>query len=114
MLFSQTLPWDGGYLNGEIKEGADSVEFSGSNLGYMLGLGAEFCFFGGSHCMNIEGNLRYLDIERLIADKASGDLSANGGLITQAQKSREVEINGRDLGLNMSGIVGSIGYIYYF
>lgn len=101
-----------GLASGDVKEASDSLDFSGSNLGYMVGLGAEFCFFGGSHCMNIEGNLRYLDIERVIAESASG--SFTGSPITQASKSNEVEINGRDLGLNMSGIVGSIGYIYYF
>ncbi|MCB9027025.1 MAG: hypothetical protein H6625_11945 [Bdellovibrionaceae bacterium] len=101
-----------GFANGEVKEATDSLEFSGSNLGYMLGLGAEFCFFGSSHCMNIEGNLRYVDIERVIGDSATGAFT--GSPLTQASKSNEVEINGRDLGLRMSGIVGSIGYIYYF
>lgn len=101
-----------GYANGTVKEGDAKAEFSGSNLGYMIGLGAEFCFFGANHCMNIEGNFRYLDIERVTADSASGTFAANS--LTQASPSQEVEINGRDLGLNMSGVVGLLGYIYYF
>ncbi len=105
-----SLGW--GYASGSVKEGDAKADFSGSNLGYMLGLGAEFCFFGGSHCMNIEGNFRYLDIERVIASSSSGSFASDS--LTQASSSSEVEINERDLGLNMSGVVGLLGYIYYF
>ncbi len=101
-----------GHARGSIKEGPAKVDFSGSNLGYMVGLGAEFCFFGGAHCMSLEGNVRYLNIERVIASSASGSFASDS--LTQAAKSNEVEINGRDLGLNMSGVVGLLGYLYYF
>lgn len=101
-----------GYASGTVKEGPSKVEFGGGDLGYMLGLGAEFCFFGGMHCMNIEGNLRYLSIDRVIASSSSGTFASDS--LTQSAKSNEVEINGRDLGLTQSGLVGLIGYIYYF
>lgn len=102
-----------GRLSGDIKDGAsDSVSFSGGNLGYMAGLGAEFCFFGGSHCLNLEANFRYLDVDRVVADSGKG--SAFTRTVTQATSGQEVEINGKDLDVNMSGVNMFIGYIYYY
>ena len=100
-----------GQINGEIDKGADFVEFSGGNFGYMAGLGAEFCFAGGSSCINVEGNIRFLAVERFEADSGS-NTSFDG--ITQSQSGREVELNNKDLAASMSGVLAMIGYTLYF
>jgi opacity protein-like surface antigen len=84
-----------------------SGSFDGSAFGAMAGLGAQFCFTE-SHCMNIEGNMRYLPIERNTGS-ASGSL---GGTITQT--AGELELNSKDLGTTLSGIQGIIGYKLLF
>jgi hypothetical protein len=107
-----------GFVNGTIKEGDASVDFSGYDMGYSAGLGAEFCFFGGPHCMNIEGNFRYMFINRVTADKVSGDFTdsnhSNPSGLSQAIKGKEVELDNKDVGISLSGAQLLIGYIYYF
>lgn len=98
-----------GYLKGEVKQGDASLSYSGSNFGAQAGLGAEFCFTE-NHCMTLEGNVRYLPIERNIADSVNGTLTG----FTQAQKSREVEYDQNDMATTMSGIQGVLGYTYHF
>ena len=100
-------------MSGEIKEGTDSVEFSGNEIGYAAGLGAEFCFFG-DHCFYAEGNLRIAGVNRMTVDSASGDLAGSNSAITQSTKSKELEIGGRDFAASLSGIHGLIGYNYHF
>lgn len=103
-----------GIVKGEHKEEGNSIKYSGADMGYMLGLGAEFCLWGGPHCISVEGNFRYLSVDRVVADSASGTLYA----LSQAQKNKEVEIGdtgaGNDLSVTMSGIQGFIGYAYHF
>lgn len=109
------LGW--GTVSGDIKEASNSVDFSGNGLGYLGGIGAEFCFFSPNHCIALEGNLRILGIERLTASSVSGDFtsgSPNPASLSQAQKGSEVELDGRDLSVTMSGIEGFIGYHFYF
>jgi hypothetical protein len=101
-----------GHMSGSIEESGSSVDFSGGDLGYSAGLGAEFCFFG-DHCINVEGNVRFLSVERLIADSATGG-PAIGTRIDQATKGKELEINGRDFAASMSGVLGMVGYTMYF
>ena len=98
-----------GYLKGTVKQGESSMSFSGSNFGAQAGIGAEFCFTD-NHCMNVEGNLRYLPIERNTADSVSGTLTG----FSQVQASREVEYDQNDLATTMSGIQGVLGYTYIF
>jgi hypothetical protein len=100
-----------GRLTGEIEETGMNVEFSGGSIGYMAGLGAEFCF--GSHCINIEGSMRFLDIERMTVDSSSG-AAPGGSELTQISKGSEIEISNRDLSTTMSGILGMVGYTLYF
>jgi len=102
-----------GHLKGEIESGGGTAEFSGGDIGYMAGLGAEFCFFGGSHCVNLEGGMRFLSIDRMTVDSASGTFAAPSR-ITQGTEGKELEINERDFGATMSGILGMIGYTLYF
>ncbi|MBL7543508.1 MAG: outer membrane beta-barrel protein [Bdellovibrionaceae bacterium] len=98
-----------GYLKGEVKQGESSVSYAGSNFGAQAGLGAEFCFTD-NHCMSLEGNLRYLPIERNIADSVSGTPTG----FTQVQNSREVEYDQNDMATTMSGIQGVLAYTYNF
>jgi hypothetical protein len=94
-----------GQLKGEQGGGGNSVSFSGSAFGAAAGLGAEFCFVD-SHCAVVEGNVKYLPIERNQVDSVSGtpvgyDTVVNG---------QELENNNRDVGTTMSGIEGVLSY----
>lgn len=105
-----------GYVSGEIVEGPASVEFSGNDIGYQVGLGAEFCFLGGFHCITVEGNYRFLVIDRVTADDFSGT-EFDSGSITQpntGQTAGEVEFDNKDLRIDLSGVQGLIGYVYHF
>ncbi len=98
-----------GFANGEVKEAGFSAKFSGNASGFLGGIGAEFCI-ADVHCINVEGNIRYLPIERMTYDSTSG--TNTNPILTQV--AGEVEINGSDLSTSMSGIMGVLGYTYYF
>lgn len=98
-----------GYLKGAVKEGASSMNYSGSNFGAQAGLGADFCFTE-NHCLTLEGNVRYLPIERNVADNVSGSFTG----FTQTEASREVEYDRNDMTTTMSGIQGILAYTYIF
>lgn len=97
-----------GVASGVIQEDTAKVEFSGGDLGYMAGLGAEFCFLK-SHCVMIEGNYRFLEIDRVTSDSSSGTFAS--GSISQA--TGEVEYDNKDLAVDLSGIQGFVGYIFH-
>ncbi|OFZ15945.1 MAG: hypothetical protein A2Z20_10795 [Bdellovibrionales bacterium RBG_16_40_8] len=104
-----------GHMSGEIEETGGNVKFSGSNIGYMLGLGAEFCIVPG-HCINVEGGARFLSFNRFIVDSTSGFFTGDS-IITQADKGKEFEIEDdgeRDFAASMSGILAMLGYTFYF
>jgi hypothetical protein len=96
-----------GNLSTELSNNGANGTFKGDAFGAIGGLGALFCFTP-SHCLSIEGNFRYLPIERSTGT-ASGTL---GGQITQANG--ELELNNQDLATTMSGIQGIIGYKMIF
>jgi len=100
-----------GMVTTEIKDPDASLKASGADMGYLVGLGAEFCFMGGNHCMSVEGNVRYLSIDRLVIDSSSG-----GGILglSNTSKGQELEVNDNDLQVTMSGIQGLLGYAYHF
>jgi hypothetical protein len=100
-----------GRLSGTIQEDTAKIDFSGGNFGAISGLGAEFCF-SDSHCMVLEGNLRYLPFERNKATKVSGTFATDS--LTNAVDGQEVEIENRDLGSTLSGLVANLGYIFTF
>ncbi|MCB0341459.1 MAG: hypothetical protein H6626_13750 [Pseudobdellovibrionaceae bacterium] len=113
------------FASGTIKEdnatsdGAAELDFSGDDMGYLVGLGSEFCFSRGQHCINFEGSFRILPIPRLIADSVSGafDSSAPYGSpdsLSQATSGREVELDETDLSATLSGVQVFLGYLYYF
>lgn len=102
-----------GKLSGSIANGARKAEFSGSNFGLQVGLGADFCLVP-DHCFGIEGNYRYLPIERNIVSTGTGPTNLPYGA-SQAQADRELEdLNGSDIATSMSGISGLLTYTYNF
>jgi hypothetical protein len=102
-----------GSLYGDITAGAKSLKFKGSAFGAIGGIGVNFCFVP-SHCVTLEGNLRYLPIERNIA--SGGNCSASGDIpgVSQCGVSSEVERNSSDLKTTMSGVQGLVGYSFIF
>lgn len=103
-----------GHLSGEVEEaGGLSAKFDGGSLGYMAGLGAEFCF-AASHCINVEGSVRFLSVDRLTVSNSNAGAGSGTSKITQSGKGQELEIDGRDLSATMSGVLGMVGYILYF
>lgn len=99
-----------GRLNGEISQNSSSVSFAGGAFGALFGLGANFCF-AGSHCVGVEGNFRYLPIERNIISSVSG---APGQFSTAPAPDEELEINNHDVKTTMSGIQGGLSYNFMF
>lgn len=99
-----------GRLNGEVKQGSNSVSFAGGAFGALFGLGANFCF-AGSHCVGIEGNFRYLPVERNIVSNVSGSPTQ---FSTTPAADQELEINNHDVKTTMSGIQGGLSYNFIF
>ncbi len=103
-----------GRLTGKIRENDSTIEFSGGNFGGVTGLGAEFCFFD-DHCFNLEGNFRYLPFERNKATAVSATAGwASGSLTGPPASGEEVEMNNRDLGTTLSGVLATLSYTFYF
>lgn len=101
-----------GRLTTEVKQGPNSAKFTGSGFGTMAGVGANFCF-NASHCLTVEGNVRYLSFERNIADSVSGTFAAGSGF-SQVESGKEVERNNSDLATTLSGIQGILAYTMNF
>jgi len=99
-----------GSLETEIKEDTYNSKSSGSNLGYLLGIGVEIYF--GPHAIILEGGWRYLPIERNIVDSTSGTPASDS--VSQSNANGELEYDSRDLSTNMSGTKMMIGYAYNF
>ncbi|MCC2678715.1 MAG: hypothetical protein K0R29_1291 [Pseudobdellovibrio sp.] len=99
-----------GKLNGTVKTGASRSEFSGSAFGVQAGLGAEFCFVP-EHCFNLEGNYRYMPIERNVVSSGTG--TPHGTSQNTANKELE-DLNGNDIATTLSGISGLISYTFNF
>ena len=101
-----------GSASGTIEEGAARAAFTGSNMGFLVGLGAEFCFYKAKHCLILEGNYRYLPFPRNLIDSTSGTFDS--GSIDTPTSGRELEFNDIDLSTTLSGILANIGYAYNF
>lgn len=101
-----------GSLSGDITAGTQTLQFKGSAFGAMGGIGVDFCFTE-AHCVTVEGNLRYLPIERNVS---SGGNCTDGSIsgISQCGGTKEVERAGADLKTTMSGVQGLIGYTMKF
>lgn len=103
-----------GNLEGSIKAGAFNQDFKGQAFGAIGGIGAEFCFTD-THCLTVEGNLRYLPIERNVS--TGGNCTTAGdipGLSQCGASGVEIERNNKDLSTTMSGVQGVVGYSMYF
>jgi hypothetical protein len=100
-----------GQMTGSIKQPAGSVKFKGSAFGAIGGLGVDLCITE-SHCITVEGNLRYLPIERNLI--TSGSATGLSGNISGATEGNEIEVNSKDLGTTMSGLQGIISYTLMF
>lgn len=102
-----------GSLNGDITAGSKTLQFNGSAFGALGGIGVDFCFTE-SHCLTIEGNLRYMPIERNLT--TGGTCSGGSDIpgVSQCGGSSEVERNGNDLRTTMSGVQGLVGYTMNF
>lgn len=99
-----------GKLNGTVKNGSAKSEFSGSAFGMQVGLGAEFCFVP-EHCLNLEGNYRYMPIERNVVSSGTG--APHGTSQNTANKELE-DLNGNDIATTLSGVSGLISYTFNF
>jgi len=91
----------------KLEKSGVSGSYSNSAFGALAGIGVNFCF-NANHCAVVEGNFRYLPIERLEGN-AGGSL---GGNITQANG--ELEKNNKDFGVTLTGVQGIIGYRFTF
>lgn len=97
-------------LSGTIKNGPNTVDFTGGNFGAQIGIGADFCFLP-DHCFGAEGNFRYLPIPRNIVSSASGAVPAG---LSQAARDQELEAFGSDVATKLTGITGILMYTYNF
>jgi hypothetical protein len=101
-----------GQLSGEITAANKSLDFKGGAFGAVGGIGVDFCFTD-SHCVTIEGNVRYLPIERNLTTGGNcTDASIPG--ISQCGGGAEVESDSKDLATTMSGVQGLLGYTFNF
>ncbi len=106
-----------GTLNGDIQSGAYNTQFKGAAFGAIGGIGADFCFTE-AHCLSVEGNLRYLPIERNMSSGGSCITTGPGTTtipgVSQCGGSQEIERNYQDLRTTMSGVQGLVGYTVNF
>lgn len=99
-----------GSLKGSLDINSTTVDFEGSAFGAMGGIGVDFCF-SDAHCLTVEGNLRYLPIER---NKVSGGNCTTLNGTSQCTVGSELEVNNKDAGTSMSGVQGLVGYTMNF
>ncbi|UXR64448.1 hypothetical protein EZJ49_15375 [Bdellovibrio bacteriovorus] len=102
-----------GSLNGEITAGTKNLDFKGSAFGAMGGIGVDFCFTE-AHCLTVEGNLRYMPIERNLTTGGNCAAASDIPGVSQCGGNSEVERDGKDLATTMSGVQGLIGYTMNF
>jgi len=101
-----------GNLTGNITAASKTLEYNGSAFGAVTGIGVDFCF-SPSHCLTVEGNVRYLPIDRNIS---SGGNCTDGTIpgVSQCGGTAEIERSGNDLRTTMSGVQGVLGYTFNF
>lgn len=102
-----------GSLNGDVTNGARNVSFKGSSFGIQIGLGADFCLVP-EHCFGIEGNYRYLPVERNIVKSISSTMPDGVRPGTVAGNELEDTASGNDIGTTMSGVAGILTYTFNF
>lgn len=102
-----------GNLNGSISTPTHTLDFKGGAFGALGGIGVDFCFTD-AHCLTVEGNMRYLPVERNITSGGTCSSGTDIPGISQCGGASEVERNGADLKTTMSGVQGMIGYTMNF
>lgn len=98
-----------GKMSGEMSGNSTSVSWSGDAYGTLFGLGSEFCFTP-AHCVSVEGNLRYLPIQRNMVTAVNGSPSG----FSQTSNNQELEANSTDVATTFSGIQGAVSYVLHF
>lgn len=111
MRFFMQIGLGYGRANTKIEEGTATLNAVGDAFGTVLGLGAEFCITS-SQCISVEGNYRYLRMERNIATDATGTFASDS--LSRAAQNREVELDGDDLQIRMGGLQLLAGYAIHF
>ncbi|MES2964370.1 MAG: hypothetical protein V4760_10795 [Bdellovibrionota bacterium] len=100
-----------GRINGSVEEGTAKVDFEGAAFGSQAGLGAEFCYTA-NHCGTIEGNYRYLNMDRNTVTSSTGTFAT--GSLSQYGSGQEIEMDATDLAVRLSGLQFLVGYTYNF
>ncbi len=99
-------------LKGDITNGPRNAAFTSSGFGVQIGLGADFCLWP-EHCFGIEGNYRYLPMNRNIVSSGTAATPPYGS--TQSAPGRELEDSDfNDVATSMSGISGALNYTFNF
>jgi hypothetical protein len=100
-----------GSMEGKITQPGQYVKFKGSSFGSIAGLGVDICF-SETHCVTLEGNFRYLPIERNLVTGGSG--TGMSGISGGSAAGEELERGGQDLSTTMSGLQTLIAYTVMF
>lgn len=108
LFFQAGVAW--GNLEVDIQENDFKATAAGSNLGYQIGIGLEMMF--GIHSIFLEGNWRFLPIERNIVTSTTG--TPRDDSATQYGKDKELEFDDRDLSTSMTGMQLLVGYALNF
>ena len=86
-----------------------SANFSASAFGAEGGIGVDFCFTD-THCVTVEGMVRYHPLTRSIISSTTGTFSNN----LSGTLNHELEYNGLDVQNTFSGVIGQMAYTYRF
>ncbi len=100
-----------GHLSGTAGDSSASASasFSASAFGAEAGIGTDFCFTD-SHCLTVEGMVRFHPLTRSIISTKTGTFSNN----LTGTSSHELEYNGLDVQNTFSGVIGQLAYSYRF
>ena len=95
-----------------IQEQTSELTAVGNAFGTLMGMGAAFCF-NDTHCITVEGNYRYLTMERNVVSDTNGPTFNTNG-ISQGGKNQELEMDGDDVFIRMGGMQFLFGYTINF
>lgn len=112
MKFFMNIGVGYGTATTKIEEASAKATAVGSAFGSLVGLGAEFCLTASS-CFSVEGNYRYLLMERNLIDSTSGTFNAGSGIYAPGTN-KELELDGFDFQTRMSGLQFLFGYILHY
>jgi outer membrane protein W len=96
-----------------VKELDNELTAVGNSFGAQVGLGSEFCFTA-AHCMSVEMNYRYLNMERNIVSDSTEGTGFNSARWSQTGKNKELEADNDDVTIRMGGLQFLLGYAMHF